>query len=292
MSEKIIAYKGFDKNFVCNPDGVPFQYEVGQTYTLAGPVKACRSGFHACEHPLNVFGYYAPATSRFAVVEMGGETSRDGSDTKVAAAEITIKAELKLPELIARAIDYVFSRVTYEKGSQATGTRGAASATGDQGAASATGDQGAASATGTQGAASATGYQGAASATGDQGAASATGTQGAASATGDQGAASATGTRGAASATGDQGAASATGYQGAASATGDQGAASATGTRGAAMSSGFEGRVMGKEGNALFLVERTEWNGHVVNVWAGVAGRDGIKADTWYTLKDGQPIEC
>ena len=220
MSEKVVAYKGFNKDLTCTPDGKVFQYEIGQTYKMDGPVKVCRNGFHACEHPLNVFGHYAPATSRFAVVEMGGDISRDGSDTKIASAEITIKAELKLPELISRAIDYVFSRVTYEEGSQATGDYGAASATGDYGAASATGYQGAASATGTRGAASATGYQG------------------------------------------------------------------------AAMSSGFEGRVMGKEGNALFLVERHELNGPVINVWAGIAGRDGIKADTWYTLKDGQPVEC
>ena len=69
-------------------------------------------------------------------------------------------------------------------------------------------------------------------------------------ATGYQGAASATGYRGAASATGNRGAASATGYQGAASATGNQGAA---------MASGYEGRVMGKNGSALFAVER-DWD--------------------------------
>jgi hypothetical protein len=92
-------------------------------------------------------------------------------------------------------------------------------------------------------------------------------------------------------ATGYQGAASATGYQGAASATGYQGAASATGDQGAAMSSGFEGKVSGVEGNALFLVERTEWNGPIVAVWAGIAGKDGIKPNTFYTLRNGKPVE-
>jgi hypothetical protein len=57
------------------------------------------------------------------------------------------------------------------------------------------------------------------------------------------------------------------------------------------MSSGFEGKVSGVEGNALFLVERTEWNGPVVAVWAGIAGKDGIKPNTFYTLRDGKPVE-
>ena len=158
----IITYKGFDKDLKCRG----FQYEVGQTYQHEGPVEACSGGFHACEHPLNVFSYYPPAAgSRFAVVEQSGDLSRHGEDTKVSSRTITIKAELDLPGLIRAAIEYTFSR---------------ANPVDPESPASATGDQGAASATGYWGAASATGYRGAASATGDQGAASATGDRGAA----------------------------------------------------------------------------------------------------------------
>ena len=110
-------------------------------------------------------------------------------------------------------------------------------------------------------------------------------------ATGYRGAASATGDSGAASATGDSGAASATGDSGAASATGDSGAASATGYRGAAMACGYSGRVMGAAGNALFLAER-DADGDIIAVWAGIVGRDEILADTWYTLRDGKPVEA
>jgi hypothetical protein len=267
----VLAYKGFDQNLQCRG----YQFELGKTFEHKGTVKACEGGFHACEYPLDVFSYYPPAGSRFAVVEQSGEISRHDGDSKVASSCISIKAEIDFAGLIRAAIDYTFKRalpVDPESPASATGYQGAASATGTRGAASATGDQGAASATGDQGAASATGYQGAASATGYQGAASATGDQGAASATGYQGAASATGTRGAASATG---------YQGAASATGDQGAASAT---------GYAGKVSGVEGNALFLVER-DGDYNIVAVWAGIAGRDGIKPNTWYTLQGGKPVE-
>ena len=260
----IITYKGFDKDLKCRG----FQYEVGQTYTHEGPVDACSGGFHACEHPLNVFSYYAPASgSRFAVVEQSGDISRHDEDTKVASRTITIKAELDLPGLIRAAIEYTFSRanpVDPESPASATGYRGAASATGDRGAASATGDRGAASATGDQGAASATG---------------------------DQGAASATGRYGAASATGDQGAASATGYRGAASATGDQGAASATGDRGAAISVGYKGRAMASDTGAIVLAYRNE-DGEIIHIRASKVGDNGIKAGVWYSLdKDGEFFE-
>ena len=57
------------------------------------------------------------------------------------------------------------------------------------------------------------------------------------------------------------------------------------------MASGYEGKVMGKEGDALFLVERDTNNNNIVAVWAGIAGREGIKADTFYMLKGGRPVE-
>jgi hypothetical protein len=312
----IESYKGFDSNLTCRG----FQYEVGKTYHHAGAVVACprsdqvaagAGGFHACEYPLDVLRYYAPAQSRFAIVRQSGEIARASDDTKIASAKITIQAEVHIGDLIQRAVKWVVDRANPEgKGSHATGYSGAASATGDSGAASATGDSGAASATGDSGAASATGYSGAASATGDRGAASATGDSGAASATGDRGAASATGYSGAASATGDRGAASATGYRGAASATGyrgaasatgyrgaasatgDSGAASATGYRGAAMASGRSGRAQGIDGCALFLVHRdSDWN--ITRTWAGIVGQNGIKPMTWYMLDaDGNPQEA
>jgi len=171
QDKPIVTYKGFDKNLQCRG----FQYEVGKEYEHDGEAKACNSGFHACEYPLDVFGYYEPAGSRFAVVEQSGQLSRHDDDSKVASTKIKVTAEIGIPGIVRAAIEYTMARAKPVKGSvtrkdnaasAATGYRGAASATGNWGAASATGDGGAASATGYRGAASATGYRGAARATG------------------------------------------------------------------------------------------------------------------------------
>ncbi len=306
--QSIKAYKGFNPDMTCRG----YQFEVGKTYTHDGVVAACKSGFHSCEYPLDVFNYYTPASSVFAEVDAAGTIARHNQDSKIASSVLTIKASIDLPGIIKAAIEYTFSRckpVDPKSPASATGDQGAASATGYQGAASATAYQGAASATGYQGAASATGYQGAASATGDQGAASATGYHGAASATGYQGAASATAYQGAASATGDHGAASATGYQGAASATGTRGAASATGTRGAASATGtrgaasatgehsvaigcgYEASAMAAATGAIVLVHRND-DGEIIHIRASKVGENGIKAGVFYTLNEaGEFVE-
>ena len=265
-TETIVAYKGFDRNMQCRG----YQFAIGQTYEHDGKVEACASGFHACEHPLDVLEYYAPSESRYAVVEQRGDLSRHDADTKVASRRIAIKAEIDIAGLVRAAIEWTTKRclpIDPASPASAAGYRGAASATGYQGAASATGEQGAASATGDRGVASATGYSGVASATGYQGAASASGYRGVASATGD---------RGAASAAGDQGAASATGYQG---------AASATGHRGVAVACGAFGRAMAAASGAIVLSARNA-DGSIRYIRASKVGDNGVEPDVWYSLNE------
>ena len=163
--ETIVAYKGFNQDLTCRG----YQFEIGKTYEHKGEVEACASGFHACEYPLDTFGYYRPAGSRFALVEQSGDLSRHDGDSKVASRKISIKAELTIAGLVKAAIEYTTSRCTPvdpESPASSTGDYGAASSTGNRGAASSTGDYGAASSTGDYGAASSTGYRGAASSTG------------------------------------------------------------------------------------------------------------------------------
>ena len=137
------AYKGFDNDLKCRG----FQYEIGKEYETDKAV-ACETGFHACEYPLDVLGYYPPNVSRYCEVEQSGETDKRGNDTKVASTKIKIGAEIGIAGLVKAAIEYTKERAIEVKGGRASQDQGAASATGGHGAASATGYYGAASATG------------------------------------------------------------------------------------------------------------------------------------------------
>jgi len=162
-AQTVTGFKGFDKDLRCRG----LQYEVGQTHEHDGDLSLCESGLHFCEHPLDCFSYYPPATSRYCEVSTDCASTEKSNDTKRVTKKLTIGAEISLAGLVKAAVAYTWERATLEDSASATGPRGAASATGPRGAASATGDQGAASATGPRGAASATGDQGAASATGE-----------------------------------------------------------------------------------------------------------------------------
>ena len=156
--QPIITVKGFDQNLRCRN----YQFEVGQTYTHEGTVGVCKSGFHAVEYALDVFGYYPPGDSRYCIVEQSGQVGRDGDDTKIVSASITIQAEIKLPQLIQRGVDWIMARLESAKFESSTGDQSAATNTGHRSAATNTGHQSAATNTGDQSAATNTGYRSAA----------------------------------------------------------------------------------------------------------------------------------
>ena len=108
-----------------------------------------------------------------------------------------------------------------------------------------------------------------------------------------RGAATSSGDGGAATSSGDGGAATSSGTRGAATSSGDGGAATSSGKYGTSISLGIEGMARGSIGNFLVIAE---WK-YIGNEWKRVAMSlakvDGkkIKADTFYTLKDGKFLE-
>jgi len=173
-NKKVIGYKGFDKDLKCNN----FQFKEGKQFIHNGEVKLCEKGFHFCEHPFDVFGYYGPANSRFALVEAENVSDEKSDDSKRVAEKITIKTELGLHAYIDMGIKFIFERVSFLKKDTNKRANKAVSNSGDYGAASNSGNYGAASNSGDSGAASNSGYSGAASNSGYSGAASNSGKEG------------------------------------------------------------------------------------------------------------------
>jgi hypothetical protein len=161
MSEikEMKGYKAFDKDLKCRD----FQYEVGKVYQEDSAI-LCHKGFHFCEDPISVLGYY---NNRFAEISATDVAEETESDTKRVAKEIKIDSEISLDKLINAGIKFRFSKTDFEKTEN--------KASGNKGAAQASGNKGAAQASGYNGAAQASGYKGVAQASGDNGAAQASG---------------------------------------------------------------------------------------------------------------------
>ena len=310
------CYKGFDKDLKCRD----FQYEIGKEYEEER-AEICDTGFHACENPLDVFGYYAPAGSRYCEVELDANDQKS-DDSKRVGKKISIKAEIGIAGIIKAGVEYIKDQVNWDDDKKSntgdwsaatnTGNRSAATNTGDQSAATNTGDWSAATNTGDQSAATNTGGWSAATNTGDQSAATNTGNRSAATNTGnrsaatntgDQSAATNTGNRSAATNTGDWSAATNTGNCSAATNTGNRSAATNTGDCSAAtvkgkesvaMAIGYNSKAKGSLGCFIVLAEYKELGGkyHIADVKSAKVDGEKIKPDTFYKLINGEFVEA
>ena len=269
----IFGFKGFDKNLKCRG----FQYEVGKTYEHEGKVECCEQGFHFCENPFDVFGYYDPSESRYCAVEGSGKVDQDEDDSKVAVSKLHISAEIGLKGIIEAGVKFILDKVNWKDNKEYnTGDRSAATNTGDRSAATNTGDRSAATNTGDRSAATNTGYQSAATNTGYQSAATNTG---------DRSAATNTGYRSAATNTGDQSAATNTG---------DRSVSIVEGKESVAIVTGKDSKAKGALGCWIVLTERGDWNGEtypIIEVKAFKVDGEKIKTDTFYQLINGEAVE-
>ena len=265
------AFKGFNKDMTCRG----FQYEEGKEYETE-EASLCKSGFHACEMPLDCLGYYAPGRSEYHEVELQDVTDEKENDSKRVGKKIRIGAKLSIADMVKAQIEIIKEnceeKIEAGDAERATAGNSGAATAGNYGAATA-GDSGAATA-GNYGAATA-GYKGAATA-GNYGAATA-GYYGAATA-GDYGAATA-GDKGAATA-GDKGAATSRGR-------------SASGEDGLSVVRGNNVRAKGGIGAILVIAEENEDDFKIKKMQVAVVDGKKIKADTWYKInEDGDLVEA
>ena len=268
-------YKGFDKNLKCRD----FQYEIGKTYT-EDKAELCNAGFHACEHPLDCLSYYKPGESRYCDVDLDDVTDERGDNSKRVGKKITVQGEIGIVGLVKAAVNIGIE----EAKSATTGNWAHAATTGNWAHAATTGDSAHAATTGDWAHAVTTG-DGAHAVTTGYGAHAAT--------TGDGAHAVTTGDGAHAVTTGDGAHAATTGYGAHAATTGDSAHAEVSGKESIASALGIEGKAKGALGCWIVCAEWENKNEgwHIKCVKAVAVDGEKIKADTWYTLRDGELVE-
>ena len=262
-NEQIKAYKGFDKDLKCRR----FQYKIGKTYHHDGPVELCQNGFHAIHgnaNPLSIFDYYPPSESRYCEVLIGGETKKN--EEKIVGSDITIGKEIGV-EGIIKAYEEWVQRQLIDDSEHKISKRSLVSDIRNFSSASNTGDCSLANNTG--------------------GCSSA-------SNTGDCSLASNTGGYSVASNTGNRSIAINAGNCSLACNVGFNSSAEVMGKGSVAMATGMGGKARGSLGCAIVVVERGGWNGEthpLIGICSAIVDGVKIKADTWYTAKNGQLVE-
>ena len=138
------CFKGFDKDLKCRD----FQYEIGKEYTEE-KADICNCGFHACEFPMDVFGYYPPSDSRYCEVELEENGQKSSDDSKRVGKKISVKAEIGIAGIIKAGVEYIKEQVDWEDDKATnTGNKSAATNTGYYSAAIVEGKESIALATG------------------------------------------------------------------------------------------------------------------------------------------------
>ena len=287
MSKKMIkGYKGFNKGLICRDK----QYAENTVFDEDDAV-LCESGMHFCENPLNVLNYYPfydPDTksfSEYAEVEAPEDVTESNGEKSV-TKQLKIGSKISFDKLIKAGVEFNLSKAKFDKEkSVATGNCIGASAVGRCSGAITTGDYSSASAAGDFSGAIVTGDYSGAMAAGDFSGAIVTGDYSGAMAAGD--------------------------FSGAAI-IGDYSGASATGRRSGAMVVGRYSQAMCKNNSVAIAIGRDSMAKGDIGCyivlteveWDDVTGRnkivdckcfkvDGeiIKADTFYKLVDGKPVE-
>ena len=146
---KTKSYKGFNHDMTCRG----FQYEIDKEYEHNGDVKACHSGFHACENPFDVLEFYSPCDGngnlrRYCEVEQSGVLDRSEND-KICSSRLRVIAEIGLIGLMNAGVRFILDKVNWKDHKESnTGDCSAATNTGYCSAATNTGDCSAATNTG------------------------------------------------------------------------------------------------------------------------------------------------
>ena len=284
--KKIKGYKGFYHDMTCRD----FKYEVGKEYET-DKAKTCETGFHFCENPFDVWGYYPPCGedgrfNRFCEVEGSGDIDNSHSD-KIACSHLKINAEIGLQGIINAGVKFIMDKVSRSgsKHSATTGYCAHSATTGDNAHSATTGYYAHSATTGNCAHSATTGNCAHSATTGDN-AHSATTGYCAHSATTGYCAHSVT--------TGNCAHSATTGNNAHSVTTGNFAHSAVKGHGAIAVSLGMDSVAKGNLGCWIVLAEYDNWNGNAYPIKCVKAFKvDGekIKPDTFYKLENGEAME-
>ena len=130
------VYKGTDKNMRC----LGYQYEVGKTEVHEGRIELCKSGFHACENPLDVLAYHpAYEGARYFEAKAEGDMQKATGESKLACTKLTLTGEIGLMGLIKAGVTAIFEKA--KKIPATSGDWSTAATSGDRSTAATSGEQ-------------------------------------------------------------------------------------------------------------------------------------------------------
>jgi len=275
VGEKIIAFKGLDRNFSCRGH----QFEVGKTYEVAAEkVKVCEGGFHACTNPIDIWKYYGPYETRYARVECLGITDTHKEDSKIACEKIKIVEELSLSELLKEVIDSAQM-----------------AASGNSAQMAASGDSAQMAASGNYAQMAASGYSAQMAASGNSAKMAASGDYAQMAASGDYAQMAASGNYAQMAASGDYAKMAASGNYAQMAASGDYAKMAASGNSAKMAASGDSsvisssgGSTIAKGGNGTWISLAEFDNGKCIGFAIGCIGQNGLEEDTWYKAAGGK----
>ena len=229
------AYKGFDSDMTCRG----FQYEEGKVYKEP-TADLCKTGFHACEDPLDCLGYYHPADGTiYHEVELDGVSAQREGDTKVCGTKIKIGAKLDLAQVIKGGVDFVFSKVDWEN------VKG-----------------------------------------GDSSTSASSGNSSTSASSGDFSTSASSGNSSTSASSGDSSTSASSGNYSKSASSGDYSKSEAKGKECIAAALGRGVKARASKGGWIALSEIDE-NDHILDIKAFKVDGEKIKADTWYSLKNG-----
>ena len=97
------VFKGTDKDMKCRG----MQYEIGATQKDDNAIRCGEKGFHSCEAPFDVLKYYPNKNgNRYFCAEADGKIDKGSEDTKIASSELTLKTEIGFAGLVKAQIEY------------------------------------------------------------------------------------------------------------------------------------------------------------------------------------------